>query len=331
VTSPPLPTSPRTAGLNPALVGLACGLFSSVIYTCANICLRAVAHCDPFWVSCVKAVPTTLAAGVILAIHVARGRRWRPGGRTLLLLVSTGLLAQLGGNVAFQYSLGVVGLALGVPLTLGTLIIGGAVMGRVWLGEPVTPRSAMAMGVLIASILVLSLGAEQARGAIGVAEAGKPWEVWPLILGVTAACLSGLAYAVLGAVIRRMVQGETPVAVTLFVISAVGVVSLGLASLGRLGWDGMLATDPGELSRMWWAGVFNAVAFFSLTKALELAPVVHVNAVNTSQTALAGIAGIFFFNEPLTPTLAIGVVLTAIGLMLIDRSNPPVEATEPVA
>jgi DME family drug/metabolite transporter len=318
VTHTPAAPARQPFGLEPAVIGLACGIFSAAIYTCANICLREVVHCDPFWVSCVKALPTTLLAGVLVAHRMWRGRAAFPDAKIVWALIATGLFVQLGGNAAFQYSLGVVGLALGVPLTLGTLIIGGALLGRVWLLEPVTPRSALAMLLLIGSIIVLSLGADRAYEAITPSHPDHA-NPWLLFLGVGAACGSGVAYAFLGVVIRRMVTSETPLSATLFIISTTGVVSLGLASIWHVGTDVLWSTSAVDLGSMFWAGVFNAVAFFALSKALEFAPVVQVNAVNASQTAMAALAGIVFFDEPPTRTLAIGIGLTILGLLLIDR------------
>ena len=74
-------------------------------------------------------------------------------------LVIASLICQLFGNVVFQWSLGIVGMALAVPLTLGTMIVAGAIMGRMVLNEPVTMRMAISTVVLIGAISVLSLGA----------------------------------------------------------------------------------------------------------------------------------------------------------------------------
>src|SRR5262245_39227228 len=54
------PDEPPPALLDPHLFGTLCGLFSAFIYTCANSFLRAVHHCDPVWVSTIRAVPTVL-------------------------------------------------------------------------------------------------------------------------------------------------------------------------------------------------------------------------------------------------------------------------------
>ena len=84
------------------------------------------------------------------------------------------------------------------------------------------------------------------------------------------------------------------------------------------------------------AGVSNAVAFWALTKALQLTGVVYVNALNASQTAMAALAGVFFFQEAITLPLMAGVALTAVGLLLMKRRRkqarlPATEAPVPVS
>jgi drug/metabolite transporter (DMT)-like permease len=303
---------------NPVLIGSALGLFSAAVYTCTNICLREVARSDPFWVSCIKATPTLLLASGLLIYRRLKGQRSWPGWPILGLLVVVGLIAQVLGNVMFQYALGVVGIALSVPLTFGTLILSGAVLGRMWLKEPITPRAAIAVTLLIASIAILSTGAKAAERVVesGTAEVHSPWHV---ALGVGAACISGVAYGLLGVVLRGVTPANAPLGATLFVISGVGTISLGLWSVSRLGWSGLIETPAADFSYMWWAGVFNAVAFVALIQALSIAPLVHVNAVNSSQTAMAAVAGILIFGEPLTLTLALGVGLTTAGLLLLDH------------
>jgi len=146
--------------------GTLCGLFSAVGYTVANACLRAVSDCDPIWVSAVKALPTLVMVGPWIAWQARRGTKILPELPVLGLLVMGALIGQLIGNVVFQWSLGVVGLALAVPLTLGTIILGGALMGRTLLHEPLTVRMLASVVTLIAAITVLSLGAGDAHRSV---------------------------------------------------------------------------------------------------------------------------------------------------------------------
>lgn len=326
VSPDPAATPPR---FDPKLIGIACGLASSVFYTLATIFLRQVAETrDPIWVSCVKAVPVTLVAWTLIWRRYRHGLPALPAPRTIGMLVATGLIVQLAGNVANQWSLGQIGLALVVPLTLGTLITGGVLLARIWLLEPIVPRSAFALLVLIVAIVVLSLGA----GEAGIPKASVDGAAPHVVLGVLAACISGVAYAMSHVVIRRTVTGVTPVAASLGIISLTGLVSLSLISAGFVGFDEIRATTRADLLAMLLAGVFNALGFFTLGVCLQRLSVVYVNAFNASQTAMAAVAGVVIFGEALTLPLLGGVALTAIGLLLMrghERKAAPTSAVEP--
>jgi drug/metabolite transporter, DME family len=304
----------RLIRLEPALLGIACGLLAAVGYTASNICLRAVSHLDPVWVSAVKAFPTLALFGPWLLFLRVRGEQVLPPWRVLASLMTAGLVAQLGGNVLFQWSLGVIGIAAAVPVTLGAMIVAGATLGRIFLQEPITPRNAVANCMLVAAIFVLSIGARSVS-EVELQAAANP-ALWAA-LGVGAAFCCGLAYATLGVVIRYGVSGRARVTTTVVSISFVGVISLGLFSQLRIGLEGMIATPPGDLGVMISAGVFNAVAFIALTKSLQLTSVILVNALNASQAAMALAAGVILFGEPLTTGLVAGVALTAAGLAIM--------------
>jgi len=282
------------------------------------MCLRDVAHLDPVWVTSAKTIPTFVIS-LSLLIHKAwKGGTVFPSYRVLRWLVLAGLLGQFGGNLTFQKSLSIVGLALVVPLTMGTVIAGGAVLGRAWLNEPITRRLLLAMTALIVAIVVLSAGASQANATVAEDLAGHIGFGWAFF-GVVLACGSGGAYAVLGVVIRKASAAGASLGATLFVVSTCGMTALFPLAWYRIGFDGMLATDASDLGSMAGAGVFNAVAFFALTKSLQLIPVVHVNLINASQIAMAAVAGVVWFSEPASPQLALGVVLTIAGLLVMDR------------
>jgi drug/metabolite transporter (DMT)-like permease len=275
-----------------------------------------LADCDPLLVSCIKAVPTMLVAAALVLAGLAVGRvRW-PSVRAFVALACVGTFAQLGGNGLFQWSIAQVGLALTVPLCSGTMIIAAAFLARVWLGEGVTPRSAVALSLLVVAIFVLSLGAERhpREAELAIATA-------PVTLALAAACFSGVAYATLNVMIRRLVTGSVQMPVVLATVSSMGVISLGAGSILRVGWPGLAETPLGELGVMFVAGTFNAVGFFTLTKALQLVSIVQVNAVSASQSALAALAGVALFGEHFTASLLCGVTLTILGLSLVDRAR----------
>jgi drug/metabolite transporter, DME family len=70
---------------------------------------------------------------------------------------------------------------------------------------------------------------------------------------------------------------------------------------------------------MYASGAFNLIGFLAITKGLQLTTVVHANVLNASQVALASLAGILWFEEPITAWLAGGVGLTIAGIALVDR------------
>lgn len=318
---------PRPGLVDPHLLGTICGLFSACVYTCANSFLRAVDTCDPVWVSAVKAVPTVVVMGPVVVAMAIRGQKIVPSWPMLAAIGLGGLFGQLGGNISFQWALGQIGVALTVPLSLGGMILGAAILGRVFLYEPVTPKAVIALTLLLAAICVLSLGADEAGKTVTQA----PVPAWRLAAGVAAACLSGTAYAILNVILRYCVTRGAPLPTMLFTVSIVGLLALGLIAWLRIGQRGMLATTPGELGLMLGAGLCNTVAFISLTKSLQLTSVVYVNALSATQATLAAIAGVLIFREALSSYLALGVGLTVAGLLVLAWAHrgmrPPIALT----
>jgi len=331
VNSPPPDDAPAPTHrysvhlLDPVVLGTLCGLASAIIYTAANSFLRSVKHCDPVWVSAIKAVPTVdCMAPWLLAMH-SRGQRILPAWRITFMIAAAGLFGQLVGNTSFQWALGEVGVALTVPLSLGGMIVSAAILGRIFLHEPVTPRAAISLGILLMAICVLSLGAGDARVSV-VKTAATPLE---LAAGVAAGCLAGFAYSVLNVVIRYAVLRGMPLPTTLFIVATGGLVSLSAIAWTRIGPAGMIATKPQDLTLMLLAGGCNTLAFLALTKSLQLTSVVYVNALNATQAALAALAGVLIFREAFSPWLVQGVLLTILGLAILTGSRPTLRPQQP--
>ena len=145
------------------------------------------------------------------------------------------------------------------------------------------------------------------------AAAGRFW----VVAGVAAAGIGGCIYALLAVVIRRSVTGGVSLATVVFIITAMGVVSLGPLSLWRQG-TGLLNTAPRDFSVMLLAGALNMVSFLAIVKGLQLTTVAHANVLSASQVAMAVVAGIVLFAEPPNPWMIVGVSLTIVGMILIE-------------
>ena len=207
--------------------------------------------------------------------------------------------------------LGVIGLAMTVPLMYGAMIAGGALLGWLVLAESMSLRSWLAVILLMVAIGLISSGSGMLPTTFG------ELSLLRIALGVAAACLAGISYAGINVVIRRFVTRNVSVAATLLVIGSTGVVVLGLTSAATMGWQQMGNMDRESALAMFVAGVFNAIAFYAIASGLRLIPVVQANAINGSQTAMAAVTGALFFNEPLGGGLLLGIGLLIVALLLM--------------
>ena len=300
------------------IVAAACfGLFAAVGYTASNIALRQSVGVDPFLVSAVKAAPTVILLGPVLIWMVLTSRTIATSTHMIPRFAATALLAQIVGNGAFQIALGVIGLAASVPITLGVLIIGGAFLGRIMLGEPVRVRTIFAMLTLIAAVVVLSLPADAPRVVSSTSSL-------PLWAGALMAAASGAAYALFGVMLRRTLTGGLSPPATMFISGVVGTIALWSITVSRIGTSGIAEISSDQWGVMATAGMCNFTAFVALSIALKALPVVAVNLLNASQVAMAAVAGVFLFAEPVTWPLLIGIALTFMGLgILANRKKKP--------
>ncbi|HTN75538.1 MAG TPA: DMT family transporter [Pirellulaceae bacterium] len=319
--------APRLSSLrDPLVIGTICGLLAAVGYTATNVCLRHVATQNPFWVCCLRALPTIVLFGPWLLVRKSRGERIWPRWQVIGVLIFGGITSQLIGNILFQWSLHIVGLAMAVPLCLSTLICGSAILGRLFLKEPITPRVAISLLMLVGAIAILSLGATTAHSSVKASlepSSTEPLDLWHVAAGVSAAVLSGVFFACLGVSIRYGVTNQASPTTTMFTVGLVGVVGLGTITLTQLGISGILATPGTDLLTMLAAGMFNAVSFLAMTKALQLTNVAYAYALNATQATMGVVAGVLYFGEASTPWLGLGVGLTIAGLLYMSRRQSP--------
>lgn len=301
------------------ILGTILGLLAAVGYTASNACLRAADHNDPFFVSVCKAFPTILLTAPWLAWDAWHGRRFLPDWEIAIKLCASGLVAHLAGNVAFQWSLPIVGIAMAVPLSLGGMIVSGAVLGRTLIGEVLTKRVIWAIGILLIAVAILATGAVARNEASTTTSVVRTMS--ENLLGVGLALSSGCFYALLGTTIRHGIKGRANPQQTIFIVGLVGVVSVGAVALARVGLAGALATSAKDWGLMFFAGVFNAAAFLALTHAFRRATLTYVQSLNATQAAMAGFAGVTLFGERLTWHLVVGAALTVGGLWLMNARS----------
>lgn len=320
--------SQHDSGLSPGVRGTLFGLISALAYTAANIALREAAidnNADwAIWISALKSIPATIVGWVIVTYRGSQGLPSLPPRRLVIPLILTGLVMQFGGNVMFQWSLSLGGLAFTVPLCFATLLTTGAILGRIFLDEAITFRMFISMLVLTAAIVLLSLGAHQAEESVYEHMEHHTNSMSTVALTIFVACFAGCAYGVGGAVIRGSVREKLSISATLVLISTTGLVCLTAVAIYRLGFSILWETTPWQYFVMLIAGIMNAIAFFAIGASMKYLTVTRVNLLNASQTAMAAFAGVICFGEELTVWLLSGTALTIGGLFLMEKKRPTI-------
>lgn len=303
---------------NPWL-GLICGVLAAVGYSLANICLRWLTNLDPVWVSFLKAIPTVVLFAPIAIWQVRTERSPMPKASSIFILIVAAIISQLLGNAMLQWSFGIVGVAMSVPLCLGTMIVVGVMISKWLLEESLTRWQRWGTASLVLALITLSLAG---RGAVqSVVEDSSGWLL--IGAGIVAPMLAGTSYAFLSVAIRRGVSGEVSMFMTTSLICAVGMGILGPLSLYTSGLEEIGLTTWPQYEVLLIAGLLNAAAFVALTLSFRYAPVIIGNAANSLQNPLSALAGVILFHEAYSINLIFGVVLTVLGVVMMGLRERP--------
>ena len=306
------------------LHGVLLGLAAAVTYSIANMALRGLAKPDgglgwSMWVAGTKAFPTFFVAVILICFRRWRGQTSFADWNFVWPLAVAAFFNQLGGNLAFQMSLVEIGLAISVPICFSSIICSGAIVGRFVLGDAVSVRTGISMGLMVASIIFLSTAATNRTAAVVSATAMPSSDDWGTATGVALAMISGLAYGITGVYIRKAVRSQMPVAATLFLFSAAGFLVLCPLSLTLLSVNTIAATTAQEWVMIATAGIFNAIGFFAITHAMRHMTISRTNVINASQNAFCAVGAVFVFGETLSSFGLLGIALTITGLLTLDR------------
>lgn len=301
------------------LLGALCCLTSACAYSATQAILRFLSgNFDPVLVLFVKETVTVVLVGPWVAWAVFRDRSLFPRGKTFWILVSVSMAVQWVANLVMLWALGVIGLAVTVPIMLGSNLTFSAVFGWLLLKEPVTKYTAGVIFLIVCAIVLLSLGGGQVGQEISEFELSGD-ALLKVVLAVAGTCVAGLIFGLFAVTIRLTVRQTVPPFVLVFFVTGVGTVTFGPFCLFWLGMDAMKAVPAADYGMMLLAGVTNFVGFVMITKGLQMTPVVRANVINASQTAFAAVLGFLVFNEPPTTAVVCGVLLTAVGMILISR------------
>lgn len=272
---------------------------------------------DQVWVVFMKEFMTAVILAPWLLFQAYRGRKVLPSYRLLVVLAVMGLFTQWAGNLPVIWAMSVVGLSITVPIALGTNLTFSAILGWLILREKITGTSAFAIGLMFLSVFLFSLGASRASESV----TGTNVSTTMTVLAVLAAVMAGIVYACLAIVIRRSVTGLTSPSMVAFMITFVGVITLGPWSLYQNGLEMVYDIPIRDHVIMIVMGTLNLVGFISVAKGLEITTVAHANVLTASQVAMGVIAGMMLFAEPASPWLIVGVCLAIAGIIIIRPAH----------
>lgn len=288
-----------------------------------NGCLRELTiECDRFWALAVKESVAAIVVGPWLAVQIARGKMRLPSRRAIAALAVAGLLSQVGGNLPSMWAFSVVGLTVELPVMFGAYMTAGVILGRVFLGETVSARSLIAVGLLISAVVLLSMGAGTANQAIAAVAEVQTGPLW-VALAIALSAMAGVAFCVMAVVIRRATNGDTSPMFVAFIMPLMGPISFMPMGLAASGWEGLTSCSGMEFALMVAAGAINLVSFVALIHGLRRVPVAHANVLSASQVAMGTVIGMTIFGEPPGPWLVLGVILTIVGMVVIGSAAKP--------
>jgi drug/metabolite transporter, DME family len=336
-------------GLSPAAAGTVLCALSALSYTAANVCMRRLSTlgCDPMWATCCRESVATIVLFAWIGLVACRGRKIVLSWQTFIRLVLVGLAVQWCGNVAVQWAFDRLGIAITIPTIFGSMLVATAMFGWWMLGERLAARSWAAVLLSMFSIWLLSRGAvsqqplrhdtrDRQTHASSGQQANRPTlraadpsasreadalgrasgTVW---LPLAAALTAGVVFGLLAIAIRHSVTGSTRCSTVGVIITGAGMFTFGPACVARLGMTPLLGTLPAMYGWMLAAGLLNLAGFMLISRALEITTAVHANMINSSQVAMAAMAGMLLFGERLSLWLISGVCLTVASVILIEK------------
>ncbi|HLF28911.1 MAG TPA: DMT family transporter [Anaerolineae bacterium] len=293
-------------------------ILAALCYAATNLFLRAVAvTADPIIAAILRLAPVTLLAWSLtfwtrLDTQLNPRGRGFAGWRILRLLLLSGAASYFIGNNAYQLALRFGGINVTVPVAQSASLWGGIVLGSIFLQEHfkrdvVWGGSAVAIGLLL-----LTLG-----------QGGQVLAEW--YLAIPLAATAGLGYALANLLMRTGFRRGMAQFPALAVNATGGMLLLLITVVLRDGLNFLAATPTPVVFSLLAAGVFNAGALFSLSRALTLTTSARVNSINTGTIAISALLAALLFHEPLTLATAAGIALIIGGILFVQRYLAPAQ------
>ena len=258
----------------------------------------------------VYAVPLALAYVALLGEGFGFG--WPDPNPRFALFAMVGGLTQITATALLVYLFSLRNFAVGTTYSK-TETVQAAVFGLVILGEPVSLAAAIAIGVSLVGVMLISV----ARTRLTLGNLLLGWTGRAAFIGVLSGTFFGLS-AVAYRAASLSLGGEGFLMQAAFTLACVVVFQSAVMAV----W--IRLREPGELTRVigrWRvaslvgvSGMLGSAAWFT---AMTLENAAYVRAVGQVELVFTFIASYFFFRERSTALELVGVVLIVVGIVIL--------------
>ncbi|MDY7078364.1 MAG: DMT family transporter [Chloroflexota bacterium] len=229
--------------------------------------------------------------------------------RLAAMLVGYGLLTFVIANPLLFAALRAGGVLVASPVT-GTQALWAGLIAALFLHEPLNRAMVGGMVTSVAGIALLAVG----RGG-GTPVSPTWWLAVPFALG------TALCWALSGVLVTSAMRRGVDRFWALTVATGCGIAALNLYLLLAGDIDVYTTTPLMAQVSLLLAGLLNAVALVSVTTALSLTSVASATTLNSLQIGLAPLFAWLFLGEQLDLLMAAGIVLIAVGVVIVQRAN----------
>lgn len=323
-------------------------LLSTTFYGASNTIIRLLTEMkvDIDWILFFK---ETIGLSLLLpwlALRYGQGRYNWVSKRLLYYLVVAAVICQLFGAHLHVIGFALIGLVVTVPLVQSSTLLGTALLGRYYLGDPLSHRRKIAIGILIVAVILLSVGKELLNESLHDTASQTSTG---LFLAVAAGVVfAGLSYSVYVIILRQVgrrfwndensvwlsfqvtqwvgydfprnapqrLYAPLPVTLMMAIVLGVGIVVFGSSLYFRKGFEAFHAVPPMAWRVIWISGVCNMIGFFFQVQGLRFTSAVQASLIAVSQILVLALIGFVFFKEPVNTLVVLGLALTAYGVVL---------------